>query len=160
LERQTPTVAIVGSARLLLARLYVEMKRPDKALAELTPVLAECERENTPGLILKEGHIVVPVLRLAVERSVHAPFAARLLELLGATGEPRPVPVPGTGETLTPREVEVLRLIVAGAANRVIAEQLVVSESTVKTHTYHIFQKLGVSSRTQAAARARDLRLV
>lgn len=68
--------------------------------------------------------------------------------------------MPETSETLTSREVEVLRLIVAGASNQAIAEQLVISERTVKPHTTHILGKLGVSSRTQAAARARELRLV
>jgi len=54
----------------------------------------------------------------------------------------------------------VLRLIVAGASNRAIAEQLIITERTVKAHVSHILRKLDVSSRTQAAARARDLRLV
>ncbi len=70
------------------------------------------------------------------------------------------MPVPETGETLTSREVKVLRLIAAGASNRDIAEQLVISERTVKSHITHILDKMGVSSRTQAAARARELRLI
>jgi ATP/maltotriose-dependent transcriptional regulator MalT len=100
----------------------------------------------------------VPLLRLAIEQGVHESYAAYLLELLGADDEPRPVHVPQTGETLTPREVEVLGLIVQGVTNRTIAERLVIAESTVKTHIYHIFAKLEVSTRTEAAARARELR--
>jgi ATP/maltotriose-dependent transcriptional regulator MalT len=160
LEQKIPVVTMLGSAHLLLACLYVEMKRPDKALAELKPILSQCEREDTPGFILKEGAIVIPALQLAVERSVHAPFAVHLLDLLGASKKPWPAFVPETGETLTPREVEVLRLVAAGATNRAIAEQLVFSKNTAKTHVYHIFQKLGVSSRVQAAARAQDLGIV
>ena len=164
LERQVRLSTLYGSARLLLARLYVEWDRPQDALAELRPVLAACEREGTPGLILQEGAVIVPVLRLAVERGVHTPFTAHLLHLLGATTVEAtlavaPVPVPETGESLTPREVEVLRLIATGASNRAIAGQLVISEGTVKSHVHRIFRKLDVASRTEAAARARDLRL-
>ncbi|MBI2953357.1 MAG: response regulator transcription factor [Chloroflexi bacterium] len=65
--------------------------------------------------------------------------------------------VPDTGETLTIREIEVLRLIAQGASNQQITEQLVVTEHTVKTHVTSILRKLNVTSRTQAAARARDL---
>jgi DNA-binding NarL/FixJ family response regulator len=60
-------------------------------------------------------------------------------------------------ESLTAREQEVLRLIAAGLTNREIAEALVVSPETVKKHTGSIYSKLGVSNRTQAAARAREL---
>jgi ATP/maltotriose-dependent transcriptional regulator MalT len=78
---------------------------------------------------------------------------------LGADYEPRPVAVPDTGATLTPREVEVLRLVVAGCSNRAIAEELVISEWTVKSHLTRIYRKLDVSSRTKAIARARELGL-
>ena len=102
----------------------------------------------------------MPVLRLAVEQDVHAPFAAHLLDLLGATQEPRPLLVPETGETLTPREIEVLRLVAVGATNPAIAEELVITERTVKAHVSSILRKLDVSSRVQAASRARDLRII
>ncbi len=146
-----------GNADLLLAHLYRLQDRPEAALAEMEPVLAEHERHDTPGFILWEGPIMVPLLRLAVERGVHGGFAARVLELFDAQQGERPARVPETGEILTPREVEILRLISAGATNRQIAEQLVVSIHTVKIHVAHILRKLGVSSRTHAAARAREL---
>lgn len=65
-----------------------------------------------------------------------------------------------TGETLSPREVDVLRLIASGADNATIAQQLVVSIHTVKTHVAHILAKLNVASRTAAALRARELGLM
>jgi DNA-binding CsgD family transcriptional regulator len=55
---------------------------------------------------------------------------------------------------LTERELEVLRLVAAGSSNRAIAEQLVVSEHTVRRHLQNIFAKLGVSSRSAATAYA------
>lgn len=63
-------------------------------------------------------------------------------------------------EPLTERELEVLRLIAAGASNQKVAGSLVVGVSTVKTHVNRIFRKLEVTSRTQAVARARALRLL
>jgi two-component system NarL family response regulator len=59
-----------------------------------------------------------------------------------------------SSEALTAREVDVLRLIVAGHSNREIATLLYISEGTVKTHVNHILMKLGVSDRTQAVTTA------
>lgn len=52
---------------------------------------------------------------------------------------------------LTPRELEVLRLIASGKSNKEISESLVITEKTVKTHVSHVLDKLGLSDRTQAA---------
>jgi DNA-binding NarL/FixJ family response regulator len=63
-------------------------------------------------------------------------------------------------EPLTPREQEVMERLAAGLTNREIAEQLVISAETVKKHVGNICAKLGVSNRTEAAARARELGLL
>ena len=62
--------------------------------------------------------------------------------------------------SLTEREKEVLSLIGAGLNNREISDRLVVTLNTVKKHTSNIYSKLGVGSRTQAIALARDLGLL
>lgn len=66
----------------------------------------------------------------------------------------------GAGDGLTRRELDVLRLLSEGLANKEIAQRLFVSQKTVKTHVSHIFQKLGVSDRTQAALLAVRRKLV
>jgi LuxR family maltose regulon positive regulatory protein len=71
------------------------------------------------------------------------------------TSEHRPL-TPG-GEQLTERELQVLRLLAAGHSNQAIAQELVVAVGTVKRHVSNIMSKLGVQSRLEAAARARDL---
>jgi ATP/maltotriose-dependent transcriptional regulator MalT len=67
--------------------------------------------------------------------------------------------VPETGEILSQREVEVLRLLLAGATNAQIADALIISRFTVKNHVARILEKLGVATRTQAALRGRELGL-
>ena len=63
-------------------------------------------------------------------------------------------------ESLSGREVEVLRLLALGHTNREISRQLSFSLSTIKNYVQGIFEKLGVSDRTQAAARAVELGIV
>jgi LuxR family maltose regulon positive regulatory protein len=61
---------------------------------------------------------------------------------------------------LTPKELEVLRLVAAGLANAEIAEQLFLAVGTVKRHVFNLYGKLGATSRTSAVARARELGLL
>ena len=63
-------------------------------------------------------------------------------------------------DDLTPRELEVLRLLAAGLSNPAIAARLTISVGTVKAHTANIYGKLGVANRVQALARAQELRLL
>ena len=76
------------------------------------------------------------------------------------TGAPLRSPRSALEEPLSERELEVLRLIARGRSNAEVAQALVIAVSTVKTHTNSIFSKLGVTSRTQAIARAHDLQLI
>jgi LuxR family maltose regulon positive regulatory protein len=89
--------------------------------------------------------------------------AAFLDVLLGAVPGPspvRPAPRPGLVEPLTARELDVLRLLAAGRSNAGMAHALTVEQSTVKTHLVHLYEKLGVHTRTAAVARARALHLI
>lgn len=157
-----PMTAISGTAVMALAYLRLLQGRPDDALSLLTPVLERHEREDTPGMMLWDGPtIVTPLLRLAIERDVQSHFARRTLSLAGVGLAPQLRPsIPETGETLTTREIEVLRLIAAGYGNPAIADQLYISIHTVKRHVANLLDKLSASSRTQAAVRARELGII
>jgi DNA-binding NarL/FixJ family response regulator len=73
--------------------------------------------------------------------------AARLLRKMSASdSEPTP-----SGDLLTEREIELLQRVAAGLSNREAAQELSISENTVKYHMKNILQKLGVSNRTEAA---------
>ena len=79
------------------------------------------------------------------ESSLHPIIARKVLQELSSPSERPPTPDP-----LTQREVEVLRLVAQGRDNREIAEKLVISEATVRTHVSRILGKLHLASRTQA----------
>jgi DNA-binding NarL/FixJ family response regulator len=88
--------------------------------------------------------------------------ASRVLRTL-ATITPPPqaangdtsAPKPTSGSSpLSQRELDVLRLVVDGLSNQEIADKLILSVETVKTHMRHIMEKLAVSDRTQAAVKA------
>jgi DNA-binding NarL/FixJ family response regulator len=64
------------------------------------------------------------------------------------------------GRRLTPRELEVVRLVADGLRNRDIVTRLAISEGTVKIHLHNIYEKLGTNDRVQLALRARDEGLV
>ncbi|MDZ8239666.1 MAG: response regulator transcription factor [Nostoc sp. ChiQUE01a] len=75
-------------------------------------------------------------------------------KLLTQFSQPAPTqsaPVPSSLTELTPREKEVLRLIATGASNREIAQELYISEGTVKNHVTNILNRLNLRDRTQAA---------
>jgi len=80
------------------------------------------------------------------ESSLHPIIARKVLEELT-----RPAEKPSTPDPLTPREVEVLRLVAQGLGNPEIADKLVISKATVRTHVSNIMSKLHLASRTQAA---------
>lgn len=160
LQHEVRYSTFFGSASLLLAHLYLILDRPGDALATAEPVLAEHEEQGTPGFILWEGGVMVPLLRLAVVRGVHQEFAAQVLDLFGTAPDARPVRVPETGQTLTSREIEVLRFMAEGLTDAQVAGRLYISPRTVGQHLRSIYRKLGVPSRTAAARRADELGLI
>jgi LuxR family maltose regulon positive regulatory protein len=146
------------------------------ALGVLAEALTLGAPEGYLRVFVDEGPPMAGLLRqLLVGRRQQRPAAAgppreylaRLVEAFEQVGLPIRAPVgrggvavAGLVEPLTARELEVLQLLAAGAPNRAIAEQLVVTLETVKKHLSHLFDKLGVANRTQAVARARELGLL
>jgi len=105
------------------------------------------------GYLLKDAsseEIAAAVRRAAAGQRALAPGVAE--RLMGRMA--------GGTEVLTAREIELLELIALGVSNKAAAKELFISEATVKTHLVHVFQKLGVGSRTEAVAEARRRRII
>ena len=103
------------------------------------------------GYLLKaapQAEIVAGIRSVAAGQSALSPqVAVRLVERMR-----RPEPA----ALLTPREVDVLRLVASGHSNKQIATALGIGESTVKTHLLKVFDKLGVADRTRAVTLAME----
>jgi DNA-binding CsgD family transcriptional regulator len=142
-----------------LAVLRFEQGRHREGCALLAARLALLAgRQGSPGRVAAAGPGLGPLIDSLAEGS--DPHAARVAELLGRRPAPAPRLVPSTGATLTPREVEVLRLLAAGASNAQLGEHLHISHNTVKTHVKRVLAKLGASSRSEAVAVARSQHLL
>ena len=149
---------------ILRALVYERLGRRADALAELERALVQAEPEGTVQVFVDEGEPMAVLLRRAASLGVARAYARRLLDALDRTPakqEPATTPSPPPLiEPLTEREIEVLHLMAAGLSNREIADELVLAMGTVKAHLHHIYGKLGVRGRVQAAARARELHLI
>lgn len=124
-------------------------------------------RAGAAGFLLKSAEasdLIDAVRHVAAGDGVVAPEVTRrvLAELAGAPDRsvpaaPSGVPLP---EDLTPRERDVLAALGQGLSNAEIAQRLVISEATTKTHVSRVLAKLGVASRVQAAIVAREAGIV
>jgi ATP/maltotriose-dependent transcriptional regulator MalT len=100
------------------------------------------------------------LLRQAYAHQITPGYVMTLLEAAGEQVRRAPHHSGQLMDSLTAREREVLRLLVDGASNREIAQQLVLSVNTVKKHVWNICGKLGVQNRAQAIAKARKLQML
>jgi DNA-binding NarL/FixJ family response regulator len=131
--------------------------------------LFQALKAGAAGYLLKDApkqQLISAIRRVANgESPLNQELAARLIQRLAAEDEPEAPPEPqdphkAALESLTNRELDVLRLLAQGQSNPQIADSLVISRGTVKGHVQHIISKLGVSDRTQAAVRAIGLGLI
>jgi ATP/maltotriose-dependent transcriptional regulator MalT len=133
-----------------------KLGQSQEARSALEECLALAEPTGMKRTFLDHGF---PLIRLL--RQAEHPYATRLLAAIepGMMVEPAPTAGEPT-ETLTEREIEVLRLFAAGLTNAAIATRLFVSKNTVKWYTKNIYLKLDVHSRAEALARAYELNLL
>ncbi|WIE69651.1 response regulator transcription factor [Curtobacterium sp. MCLR17_054] len=173
--RAAVTVALAERPDVVLMDLRMPVLDGDTATAEILAadpgvrvlilttyesddqILAAIEAGAT-GYLLKaapESEILAGVRATARGETALAPSAAAAL-VRRATGS---LPA-AAGPSLTPRELDVLRLVAQGNSNPAIGRALFLSEATVKTHLGHVFEKLSVNDRTRAVTRAMELQLL
>jgi ATP/maltotriose-dependent transcriptional regulator MalT len=124
-------------ARLELARVLATLRREEAAVRAVTPALAHLDE---------------------IGATAEAARARKLLANLGAAAMPRRAG--GRDQLLTPRELEVLRLVSDGLTDAQIAARLVLSKHTVHRHLQNAYARLGCSSRASAVAKANRLHLL
>ncbi|WP_345206677.1 response regulator transcription factor [Fodinibacter luteus] len=138
--------SVVPSARILML-----------TMSDDESDLFEAIKAGASGYLLKDlpGEEVAGAIRRVHDGQAIIPpgMAATLLQEFTRLSQD-PAPVIGVAPQLTDREVEVLRLVARGRANREIADQLVISENTVKNHVRNILEKLHLHSRVEAAVYA------
>jgi two-component system, NarL family, response regulator LiaR len=138
----------------------IRREMPDVEVVALTSVLEDASvtgaiKAGAIGYLLKttDADELCEAIKAAAAGQVQlAPEAAARLM--------REVRAPESPEALTERETEVLKLIAYGKANKQIARELFIDESTIKSHVHSILSKLDVKSRTQAALHAVRVGLV
>ncbi|MBN9605273.1 MAG: response regulator transcription factor [Actinomycetales bacterium] len=123
---------------------------------ESDDAILEAIEAGASGYLLKaapERELLAGIRSVAGGEVALAPrVAAMLVQRMSGSAEP--------AVALSPRELEVLRLVADGLSNRGVGERLHLAESTVKTHLLHAFAKLGVDDRTRAVTRAMELGLL
>lgn len=127
----------------------------------------EALRAGASGFLLKDTppeRLLGAIATVAAGDMLFAPTVTRRL-IEAYASRPRNAPGPRAGiaadlDSLTAREVEVLKLVGTGAPNASIAEQLYISEATVKTHFNRTMTKLGLTSRAQAVVLAYEAGLI
>ena len=136
--------------------------RRREALDALEHAVRLAEPEGWTRPFLDEGFSLAPLLRALAGRPGERSFVRELHDATGP-GAPRPAPAPRrTGEpvdALSSRELDVLRLLASDLDGPAIARRLHVSLATVRTHTQHIYTKLGVNNRRAAVRRGHQLDL-
>ncbi|HET6752128.1 MAG TPA: response regulator transcription factor [Actinomycetes bacterium] len=135
--------------------------RPTKVLIlttfDLDEYVYEALRAGASGFLLKDAppeELAAAIRVVAKGDGLLAPSVTRRL-IRRFAGQPPPTPTDaGVLNRLTERETEVLRLLARGLSNAQIAEELVVSETTVKSHVARVLMKLGLHDRVQAVVLA------
>lgn len=144
---------------LQAAALHGEGKY-DEARAMLEHAIVSARPEGYVRIFADQAIWIVELL-LALQHSQNKLVRASVPVLLDACGIASTPPSAqiriNEFDYLTPREVEILRLLMSGASNEQIADQTFVALSTVKSHIKHIYSKLGVKNRTQAILKAKTL---
>ena len=130
----------------------------------LTRALELAEPEGYLRVFVDEGTRMRDFLRHAAARGVAGEYTRRVLAAFDAPKRPATEPgeaaAVGSAQSLTTRELEIVRLIAAGMRNQEIADLLSISSATVKRHIANAYGKLGASHRTEALVRAKEMGLL
>jgi len=168
LEREQANASKYGHYRntwllILKALAYFQQKDHSTALNSLKQALDLAESENRVAIFVREGVAMEKLLRLARAKSIAPEYVQRLLAAFESRRTHKPEPALVTEaliEPLSERELEVLQQLNSYLSTPEIANLLVVSANTVRTHIKNIYGKLGVHGRSAAVRQAKELGLL
>ncbi len=169
--RESHAVPIVMEALLVRAQMQAVLGAEQEGGADVATAVTLAEPEGFITIFLEEGRPIARILASLLDnKQLESAPAAHARKILAAyptavqeaTFSVVKITPDGNAliEPLSNRELEILRLIGEGYTNQEIAARLVITLHTVKKHSSNIYSKLGVRSRTQAVARARELQLL
>jgi LuxR family maltose regulon positive regulatory protein len=130
------------------------------AIQDVQSAIDIAKPEGLMQTFLDEGEPMAELLYKAAVQGIFPDFISQLLERFPVSLESEGRKKGSLVDPLSNREIEVLELMAKGHTNQEIAEELVLSLYTVKSHARNIYGKLGVKNRTEAVARARLLGLL
>ncbi len=163
LEAYTEKHGLAGFRINILVTKASALKKEGKETQALACLARALTLARPCGLVhpfLMEGPVMRDMLRSAQKHSLEPEFTARLLAAFQESLPGKPPSAGARPSLLSKRELELLQLLADGCSNKDIAARLVISLGTVKRHTVNIFNKLDVQNRTEAVARARELKLL
>jgi LuxR family maltose regulon positive regulatory protein len=151
-------------AMILLSVAHHAHGTQEQALSVLKEALALAEQGGFIRIFVDEGALMADLLSKAAAQGILPSYIHKLLMAFEAEDKSEDksigVPAPPLIEPLSERELEILQLIAQGLSNREIGKRLFLALNTVKGHNRRIFNKLQVQRRTEAVARARELKLL
>lgn len=130
-----------------------------QALGFLAEALQLAQPERFTRTFVDTGEVLAPLLQRTINSNILPAYVNELLRAIDQEPKKTTVGQSILVEPLSERELEVLRLMAQGFTNREIAERLVISPGTVKTHVHNVCGKLGGRNRTEAVVRAKELGL-
>jgi DNA-binding NarL/FixJ family response regulator len=163
MDIRMPELDGLEATRLLLEEPETTARVLILTTFDLDEYVYEALRAGASGFLLKDSPPEQLVAGIAIVARGEALLAPSVTRRVVEEFARRPRARPGTQEALeqlTPRELDVLRLIARGLSNAEIAETLVLSEATVKTHVAHVLGKLELRDRVQAVVLAYESGLV
>jgi len=140
---------------ILMALFHRAEKDIPTAVDWLSQALELAAPEGFIRIFLDEREALLDLLPKA--RQAAPELVDAILSSQQADSDSHPSPLDQLLDPLSEQELRILKLLVAGKTNREIADELVISVGTAKWHVHNVLQKLGVSNRSQAIARAREL---
>jgi len=135
----------------------------NQALPSMERALVLAEPQGFVRIFLDNGNPIIHLLKVAARRNIAADYAIKLLNLIDTNTRPDAPNLsssPLLVDPLSDRELEVLHLMAQDLSYKEIADQIMVSLNTVRTHVKNIYSKLMVHKRSEAVAKARELNLL